>query len=261
MLSSDDSQTLQHVSRCAIAVRSLTKWYKDAERPALENLSLEVSAGEFFGLLGPNGAGKTTMISILSGLISPDNGTVRIMGMSFDAHRNQIKQILGLVPQRIGLYDKLTARENLSFFGKLFGLTGKNLHERVDWGLEFSGLKEYAARFVGTFSFGMKRRLNLAAGLLNAPQILFLDEPCVGVDAQSRHLIHAQLRSLNQAGTTILYTTHYMDEAQELCGRISIIDNGGIVEEGVPAELLRQRGHSNLEELFLALTGKELRDS
>lgn len=245
---------------CALWAASLIKQYKNTAHPALNDFSLEVRQGEFFGLLGPNGAGKTTAISILAGLMPPDSGTVRVMGMSFRQRQHDIKQLLGLVPQDIGLYDKLTARENLTFFGKLYGINGRKLAERIRQNLAFVSLAEYAARPVATFSYGMKRRLNLAAGLMNDPRLLVLDEPCVGIDAQSRHLIHEQLRDLNRRGTTILYTTHYMEEAQELCGRICIMDNGRLVEQGAPAALLRKSGMSSLEELFLHLTGKELRD-
>ena len=248
-------------ANCAVYARSLVKRYKNSGQPALNDFSLEVRQGEFFGLLGPNGAGKTTAISILTGLFPPDSGMVRIMGMAFQERQNEIKRIFGLVPQNIGLYDTLTAKENLTFFGKLCGLTGAQLMERIEQGLVFSRLTEHARQQVGTFSTGMKRRLNLAAGLLNAPRILVLDEPCVGIDTQSRHLIHEQLKDLNQRGTTILYTTHYIEEARELCSRIGIIDNGRIVEQGPPATLLQQSGMANLEELFLHLTGKELRDA
>jgi ABC-2 type transport system ATP-binding protein len=183
------------------------------------------------------------------------------MGMAFRESEHAIKQIMGLVPQNIGLYDKLTAQENLNFFGKICGIKGKKLAERIEQGLEFSRLADHARQPVSTFSTGMKRRLNLAVGLINDPQVLILDEPCVGIDAQSRNLIHEQLTAINRRGTTILYTTHYMEEAQELCSRIGIIDNGRLVEEGTPDVLLQQSGRANLEELFLHLTGKELRDA
>jgi ABC-2 type transport system ATP-binding protein len=245
----------------AIFAGGLIKQYKNANSPALNDFSLAVQPGEFYGLLGPNGAGKTTAISILTGLFPPDSGTVRIMGMAFRESEHAIKQILGLVPQNIGLYDKLTAWENLNFFGKICGIKGKKLAERIEQGLEFSRLADHARQPVATFSTGMKRRLNLAVGLINDPQVLILDEPCVGIDAQSRNLIHEQLTAINRRGTTILYTTHYMEEAQELCSRIGIIDNGRLVEEGPPAVLLQQSGRTNLEELFLHLTGKELRDA
>jgi len=244
----------------ALIANSLVKQYKGAAGPALDNFNLQVRAGEFFGLLGANGAGKTTAISIFSGLFPPDSGTVSVLGIDFHQQPNKIKQIAGLVPQDIALYDNLTGRENLLFFGRLYGLTGEKLRDRIEWCLDFSRLTDQAADFVSTYSGGMKRRLNLAAGLLHIPRILFLDEPTVGIDAQSRHLIHGQLTELNKNGTTIIYTTHYMEEAQELCSRIGIIDDGRIIEQGTPAGLLQQSGRRNLEDLFLHLTGKQLRD-
>lgn len=244
----------------ALVARSLIKRYKNSADPALNNLTLQIREGEFFGLLGPNGAGKTTVVAIMSGFFAPDGGTVRVMGMDFHRQAKEIRRLIGLVPQEIALYDRLTARENLQFFGRLYGFHGRDLQERVAHCLEFARLSDQATRLVSTFSGGMKRRLNLAAGLLHEPRILFLDEPTVGIDTQSRHLIHSQLTALNRQGTTILYTTHYMEEAQELCSRVGIIDGGRIIEEGPPAELLRQSGCRNLEELFLQLTGKQLRD-
>jgi len=245
----------------AICAGAVVKRYKNCLTPALDDFTLAVRQGEFFGLLGPNGAGKTTAIAVLTGLFPADSGTVRIMGMTFQDSAAAIKQLLGLVPQDIGLYDRLTARENLCFFGALCGISGNRLKERVARGLDFARLAEHAHHQVATFSAGMKRRLNLAVGLLNDPRLLILDEPCVGIDAQSRNLIHEQLVAINRQGTTILYTTHYMEEAQELCSRVGIIDNGRLVEQGSPADLLRQSGRANLEDLFLHLTGKELRDT
>jgi len=245
----------------ALVARSLVKRYKNSLSPALNHFDLQVAKGEFFGLLGANGAGKTTAVSVFSGFFPPDSGTVSIMGMDFDRHAHKIRQILGLVPQEIALYDKLTAQENLSFFGRLYGFHGKNLQGRIEQCLEFARLTDQAPRLVSTYSGGMKRRLNLATGLLHLPKILFLDEPTVGIDTQSRHLIHQQLIELNRNGTTILYTTHYMEEAQELCSRIGIIDNGKIIEQGGPDALLQKSGCRNLEELFLHLTGKQLRDT
>ncbi len=260
-MNTENTASAEPASNSVIAARSLIKRYKNSVKPALNDFTLEVQRGEFFGLLGPNGAGKTTAISILTGLFPPDSGTVRIMGMDFQNKGNTIKQILGLVPQNIGLYDQLTARENLSFFGQIFGLRGNKLAEQIQFGLEFARLTENALQTVATFSTGMKRRLNLAVGLINNPQVLVLDEPCVGIDAQSRNLIHEQLTAINRSGTTILYTTHYMEEAQELCSRVGIIDNGQLVEQGTPDALLAKSGRANLEELFLHLTGKELRDT
>ena len=245
----------------AITAQSLVKRYKNTSIPALDNFNLQVKKGEFFGLLGANGAGKTTAVSIFSGLFPPESGTLSIMGTDFQQQPNKIKQVSGLVPQDIALYDNLTAHENLNFFGKLCGLGGKKLQDRIKQCLEFSRLTDRATRLVSTYSGGMKQRLNLATGLLHLPQILFLDEPTVGIDAQSRRLIHEQLVELNRRGTTILYTTHYMEEAQELCSRVGIIDHGKIVKQGAPAELLQQSKSRNLEELFLHLTGKQLRDT
>ncbi len=245
----------------ALLATSLLMQYRNAESPALNDFSLQVQKGEFFGLLGANGAGKTTAISIFSGFFPPVSGTISIMGMDFQRHQNKIKQIFGLVPQDLALYENLSARENLLFFGKLYGLGGHKLEGAVEKCLAFSRLTDLAGRLVSTYSGGMKRRLNLAAGLLHNPQVLFLDEPTVGIDAQSRNLIHEQLIELHRMGTTILYTSHYMEEAQELCSRIGIIDGGKIIEQGEPAELLRKSGHKNLESLFLHLTGKQLRDA
>ena len=247
-------------SGTALVADALVKQYKKNDRPALDHCNLHIGKGEFFGLLGTNGAGKTTVVSIFSGFLPPDSGKVLVMGMDFRRHAYKIRQILGLVPQEIALYERLTAWENLLFFGRLYGFGGKDLKARVDQCLHFAGLTEQAKRLVSTYSGGMKRRLNLATGLLHAPQILFLDEPTVGVDTQSRHMIHKQLTALNRAGTTILYTTHYMAEAQELCSRIGIIDDGRIILQGKPDKLLQQSGNRNLEELFLDLTGKQSRD-
>lgn len=245
----------------ALVARSLVKRYKNSESAALNDFSLQVGKGEFFGLLGPNGAGKTTAVSVFSGFLPPDSGTVSVMDMNYSRHSNKIRQILGLVPQEIALYDQLTGRENLHFFGRLYGFGGKKLRDRIDQCIDFARLTEQATRLVSTYSGGMKRRLNLAAGLLHLPQILFLDEPTVGIDTQSRHLIHKQLVELNQRGTTILYTTHYMKEAQELCSRIGIIDGGKIIEQGTPDKLLQKSGSRDLEDFFLHLTGKQLRDT
>lgn len=259
-MSDDISSGCMQLQVPAIEATSLVKTYRKGDLPALADFSLTLAAGEFIGLLGPNGAGKTTAISILCGLMRPDSGTVFIHGMTYRENPSDIKGKTGIVPQEIALYDRLTGRENLVFFGKLLGLGGKRLHGQVEKCLEIAQLTERAEHFVAVYSGGMKRRLNLAIGLLNDPQILFLDEPTVGIDTQSRHLIHCRLLELHRQGTTIIYTTHYMEEAQELCSRVAVLDHGCILLQGVPDELLRQTGHRNLEELFLGLTGKQLRD-
>ena len=244
----------------AIEVDSLVKIYKNATDPALNNFSLSVEGGSFFGLLGPNGAGKTTALSIITGLLAPDSGSVTILGLRLDRHLRQIQTKIGLVPQDLALYENLTATENLVFFGRLYGLAGRELQTEIDRCLEFTQLQEQRNRRVSTFSGGMKRRLNLSAGMLYQPDILFLDEPTVGIDAQSRQLIHERLTDLNRQGTTLIYTTHYMEEAQELCSHVGIIDDGRIIQQGRTMDLTRQQGFNNLNDLFFSITGKKLRD-
>ncbi len=244
----------------AISVDSLVKYYKRSHQPALDNFSLQVKTGDFFGLLGPNGAGKTTVISIISGFIKPDSGSVNVLGKSFYSNLREIKKQIGLVPQDLALYENLTAWENLAFFARFYGLTGKTLRHEIDRCLRFSELQDQADRRVSTFSGGMKRRLNLSAGILHNPKILFLDEPTVGIDAQSRNLIHQRLLELNRMGMTLIYTTHYMEEAEELCSKVGIIDKGTLLLQGKPGELTKAQGFNNLNHLFFSLTGKQLRD-
>ncbi len=253
---SNDNQNIQP----AIQAVGLGKRYRTGDRPVLTEFNLSINPGEFFGLLGPNGAGKTTILSMLSGVLRPDGGTIHIQGMNYKKDRRRIQHMIGIVPQEIAVYDRLTARENLMFFGKLHGLGGKDLKKRVLRCLHIAQLEEKANQPVFSFSGGMKRRLNLVISLLNDPQVIFLDEPTVGIDAQSRHLIHQELRRLHQNGTTLLYTTHYMEEAQGLCSKVAVLDDGRVLLTGPPGDLLRGRGLQNLEELFLELTGKQIRD-
>lgn len=244
----------------ALFASALCKRYKKARTLALDDFHLQMRQGDFFGLLGANGAGKTTAIAICSGLLSADSGSVTILGQSFHRRPKGIKGKIGLVPQEIALYKNLTVAENLAFFGKLHGLSKNILQERIADCLRISALTEHRDRLVATCSGGMQRRLNLVVGLINCPRILFLDEPTVGIDAQSRHLIHKQLLELNRKGTTILYTTHYMEEAQELCNRIGIIDKGRLIWVGKPAAILTESGAETLKDFFLQLTGEQLRD-
>lgn len=244
----------------AIEIRNLTKSYKGNPVPAVDNISFSVLNGEIFGLLGPNGAGKTTTLSVLCGLLKQTDGTALIKGMSHNDKHEEIKKIIGVVPQEIALYPTLTAYENLRYFGNMFGLKGNELKEIIFQYLNDFGLKDVADKPVGTFSGGMKRRINLIAGILHDPKIIFLDEPTVGVDVHSRSVIMEFLQSLNKKGTTIIYTSHLMDEAQQFCTRIGIIDHGIIIAIGTPAELINQHSCLNLESLFLKLTGRNLRD-
>jgi len=244
-----------------IEIRDLTKIYKGSDEPAVRSLSLGIYTNEIFGLLGPNGAGKTTTISILCGLFAPTSGHVTIDGLDLHHHMNQIRHIIGVVPQEIALYATLTARENLTFFGNMYGIRGAELDQRISENLAFFGLEKFAGKKVSTYSGGMKRRVNLIAGLLHRPKILFLDEPTVGIDVQSRNVIINFLHELKKTGTTIIYTSHYMEEAENLCSRVAIIDRGTIVTVGKPKELVASNPEfKNLETVFLQLTGKDLRD-
>jgi ABC-2 type transport system ATP-binding protein len=239
----------------------LTHHYPGNPLPALDGFNLHLHEGEVFGLLGPNGAGKTTAIAILSTILTPGSGSAVIKGYDLRHQKRAVRRIIGLVPQEIALYPALTTRENLRFFGKLHGLGGGLLIRRIEEVLTAVGLETRADQRIGTFSGGMKRRANLAAGMLHHPQILFLDEPTVGIDAQSRNLILDKIETLRNRGTTVLYTTHYMEEAQRLCSRIAIMDQGRILTEGSLDQLLVQGpAGSDLGELFLNLTGKQLRD-
>ncbi len=239
----------------------LVKRYRDSDRAAVDGVSLHVQRGEILGLLGPNGAGKTTTISMLASLLRPTAGEITICGHRLGRRSRTIRQLIGLVPQDIALYNQLTAGENLRFFGRLYGLRGKHLTERVGSGLEAMGLSNVANQRAGTFSGGMKRRLNLAIGLLHEPQLLFLDEPTVGIDAQSRSMILGFLAAQGRAGMTMVYTTHYMEEAEQLCSRIAVIDQGRVVADGTSAELLADHPQCRtIEDVFLDLTGRQLRD-
>lgn len=223
-----------------VEVRSLVKRYNGM--PAVRGISFAIQQGEIFGLLGPNGAGKTTTISILTCLLAPTSGTATIAGYDVVREAPAVKRIIGLVPQDLAVYPALSARDNLLFFGRIYGLKGHKLRQRVDAMLKMVGLYERAGDTVGTFSGGMKRRVNIAAGLLHQPQVLFLDEPTVGVDPQSRSFIFDNVEELNRHGMTILYTTHYMEEAQRLCHRVAIIDGGQIVALDTPKALIEMLG-------------------
>ena len=244
-----------------VEIEGLTKIFKDSDEPAVKGVSFTIHKNEVFGLLGPNGAGKTTIISILCGLFAPSSGTVKIDGLYTSSNLDQIKQIIGVVPQDIALYPTLTARENLNFYGSMYGLSGQDLKDKIEMWLNNLGLTKAANRRVETFSGGMKRRVNLIASVLHQPKILFLDEPTVGVDVQSRNVIIEQLKKLNKEGTTIIYTSHHLEEAEDFCTQIAIIDYGNILIQGTPAQLIANTpGSSSLEDVFLNLTKRKLRD-
>ena len=244
-----------------IEIQNLTKTFKNATEPAVNGISFSINRNEIFGLLGPNGAGKTTTISILCGLFPATGGKVLIDGKDLHSELSSIKNMIGIVPQDIALYPTLSARENLVFYGSMYGLHGNDLKDKIDVWLKKLGLTDASNRRVSTYSGGMKRRVNLIAGVLHNPRILFLDEPTVGVDVHSRNVIIEHLKEINAAGTTIIYTSHHMEEAENFCTRVSIIDHGKILTQGTPAELIsRNAGSTNLENVFLNLTNRKLRD-
>lgn len=244
-----------------IQVNNLFKTYKKGFAPALSGVNLTIQKGDFFGLLGPNGAGKTTLISIICGLSSANIGTAYMNETDILQYPEKIKKYYGLVPQDIALYPSLTAEENLNFFGRMYGIPGSIIKNEVDFWLSRMGLSNHRSKKINEYSTGMKRRVNLIAGILHKPSIIILDEPTVGVDVQSRVLILETLKEINSKGTTVIYTSHYLEEAEDLCNRIAIIDKGKIIKEGEPAQLIAQENPClNLEDLFIKLTGKELRD-
>jgi len=228
---------------------------------SLNNVSLNINEGQIFGLLGPNGAGKTTLISMLCGLVKSTSGHFTIDGLDYQHHSSKIKKIIGVVPQEYALYPTLTARENLLYFGSMYGLKGSDLKDKVIETLDLLGLLKFADKQVQTFSGGMKRRVNLIAGILHNPKVLFLDEPTVGVDVHSKKAIIDYLKVLNQNGTTIIYTSHHLAEAEDFCSHIAILDQGQIYAQDTPLALIEStKDARNLEDVFISLTGKALRD-
>jgi ABC-2 type transport system ATP-binding protein len=245
-----------------ITIENLSKTYKGSDEPALDRICTRIPEKEIFGLLGPNGAGKTTTIHILCGLLRPTSGEVTINGLNLDRHRVQIRRIIGVVPQEIALYPTLTAWENLQFIGNMYGLKGIALRQRVEECLDMLGLLKFAGRKIKTYSGGMKRRINLIAGILHKPRILFLDEPTVGIDVQSRTVVLDYLKELNKSDTTVIYTSHYLEEAENFCTQIAILDRGRILVQGRPKELISTKPeYTDLESIFLHLTGRHLRDN
>ena len=226
-----------------LQVHNLVKKY--GEFAAVKGISFDIQEGEIFSLLGPNGAGKTTTISVLSTLYAPTSGDAVVGGHSVVKEPMAVRRLIGVVPQDLAIYDELSARENLSFWGQMYGLSGKALKTRIDEVLEQIGLSERANSRVKTFSGGMKRRVNIGVGLLHKPRLLFMDEPTVGIDPQSRRAILDSVKDLNRQGMTVLYTTHYMEEAQELSDRVGIIDHGELIALGTQKELTRQVGEND----------------
>ena len=244
-----------------IEIRDLRFRYPGAARDALAGLTLHVRDGSLFGLLGPNGSGKTTLISLLTGLLRVSSGEIRIGGESLPGGARAAQAISALVPQDYAFYPRLTVAENLRCFAGVLDLRGEALRSRLDEAVTVAGLHDFLAKRAEHLSGGLKRRLNLAIGLLNRPRLLYLDEPTVGIDPQSRQFILEAIRRLNAQGATVIYTSHYMDEVQQLCDSIGVLDDGRLLAHGSLGELLQAApGHRNLEEMFLHLTGRRLRD-
>ena len=235
-------------SQNAVSLVGVTKKFDSLT--ALNNVNLEIPQGQLLGLLGPNGAGKTTMIKILTGLLQPTAGKVCVLG-NYDLHKAASRKKIGLIPQEIALYENLSAQENLQFFAKLYGLTRAEQKQKVQRGLNFAGLTDRARSQVKTFSGGMKRRLNIACSLLHDPEFILFDEPTVGVDPQSRNFIFEQINKKKKKKLTIIYTTHYMEEAQKLCDQVAIIDQGKILARDTTGNLIKDLGNKPVVEIEL----------
>ncbi len=243
-----------------LKVSGISKRYPKAEANSLSEVSFDVFRGEKLGIFGPNGAGKTTLISILSGILPQTSGEVNYFIDNQSTNFKKILPKIGFVPQDFALYQELTATQNLRYFGKMHGLKNPELEKKIMHLLTILGLDHVGNRKLDTFSGGMKRRINLAIGLINDPEILFLDEPTVGVDVQSKVAIMTLLNDLNAKGTTMIYTSHHLREAEDFCDRTLLLDNGRIIAEGTLNDLLKQHNAESLEDLLIHLTGKALRD-
>ena len=229
-----------------IQINTLNYRYAGAAQEAIRDLSLEIRSGSLFGLLGPNGSGKTTLISILTGLLAPTSGEVRIDGHSLPRASRAVQAFSALVPQEYAFYPRLTVSENLQFFAGVLSIPASETQERLRAALVAAGLEGFTNTPAEHLSGGLKRRLNLAIGLLNRPRLVFLDEPTVGIDPQSRHFILETIRQINQAGTTVVYTSHYMEEVEVLCDEIGVLDQGRLLARGTLAQLLHHGGASTL---------------
>ncbi len=246
----------------AIEIKDIRKKYKGAEASALDGFSFLVKQQQIVGLLGPNGAGKTTTISILCGIIQPDSGAAFILGKDCMKQIQQIRYLIGMVPQQIALFGNLTAMENFTYIGRLYGLSTATINTRTRHLLERLGLDNQAHKRINAYSGGMKRRANIIASLLHEPEILILDEPTAGVDVQSRAMILDFLKEYRRQNKTILYTSHLMDEAEQICDEVAIIDEGRFVISGAPKELVKNTVNcKRLEDVFLHYTGRTVRDT
>ena len=249
--------------RTVVKMDGLIKKYDN--KPVVDNLTLEIREGEIFGLLGPNGAGKSTTMNMICSLLKPTAGNIELFGMDIKKDINKIKPLIGYIPQDLAIYGNLKAWENVELFTSLYHIKGKELKKAIDEALDFVELTDRRNSYAKTFSGGMKRRLNIACALGHKPKLLIFDEPTVGIDPQSRNFILEKIKEANSDGTTVIYTSHYMEEIEAICTRIAIMDNGKIVAIGTKDELknmVRRTADEDisLEQVFLTLTGKSLRD-
>jgi ABC-2 type transport system ATP-binding protein len=244
----------------AVSIVNLGFSYPGQSGLSFTHLNLEIAVGERFGLFGPNGAGKTTLMSLMTGLLAYHEGSIRILGHEIQKHNKSVNRLFGFIPQDFSFYEELSPIENLEFFGAWSGLNRHDIKKRTAELLEILGLTEVRNKPVSKFSGGMKRRLNLAIGVIHQPAILFLDEPTVGVDVQTRHAIINYLKELNNNGATLVYTSHQLSEAEDLCEKIALIDNGKIIVHDDLNRLLSEHRQEGLEGLFLNLTGKDYKD-
>jgi ABC-2 type transport system ATP-binding protein len=245
-----------------IEVRNLTKIFKSRGRTitAVNDVSFDVFKGEIFGMIGPNGAGKSTTFSVLTTLLKPTTGSVKVAGFDVEKEDDKIRPLIGIVPQKLSLYPLLTARENLELMGNLYNVPKKVMEERIDNYLRLVGLETSADRFTGGFSGGMKQRLSVISAVIHDPEILFWDEPSTGLDPQTRQAIWRLARKFNAEGKTLIFTTHYMEEADNLCDRVAVMNLGKIVALDNPESLKEKTVGKNLEEVFIHFTGEEVRD-
>jgi len=244
----------------AVDIQNMGFRYPDNEEVSFANLDLQIKKGERFGLFGPNGAGKTTLMNLMTGVLQANDGSIMMLGNKVGHQDKKVNKLFGFVPQDFSFYRELSPAENLEFFGAWAGLNQTQIKQRTDELLDILGLADVRDKAVEKFSGGMKRRVNLAIGVIHNPQILFLDEPTVGVDVQTRHAIMNYLRTLNDNGTTLIYTSHQLNEAEDLCQHIAMIDNGQIITQGDIDDVLAAHNQESLEQLFINLTGKAYRD-
>ena len=249
------------MSNAAVLINNLGFTYPRQSKPCFSHLNLAVLEGERFGLFGPNGAGKTTLMNCMTGLLQYQEGSIQLLGHEIANHKKSVNKLFGFVPQDFSFYQELSPAENLAFFGAWSGLQKAEIKNKTSELLDVLGLTDVRNKKVQEFSGGMKRRVNLAIGVIHNPRILFLDEPTVGVDVHTRHAIINYLKKLNEAGTTLIYTSHQLSEAEELCNKVALIDDGKIIAHDTLNQLMIDHKEDGLEGLFINLTGKSFRDS